>query len=116
MAEADIAMIVTLLNTSTVKEAAAALRVTDRTVRNRRQAVSTSCANWPARPDSSSAALADQPFQMIDERRHRSFDDVEHVRVGTRGAAAGSCRSSSPGMAYGSQRRSNWICSGSTET
>jgi hypothetical protein len=39
MAEADIAMIVTLLNTSTVKEAAAALRVTDRTVRNRRQAV-----------------------------------------------------------------------------
>jgi hypothetical protein len=39
MTEADIAMVVTLLNTSTVKEAAAALRVTDRTVRNRRHSV-----------------------------------------------------------------------------
>lgn len=39
MAEADVAMVVTLLNTSTVKQAAAALRVTDRTLRNRRQSV-----------------------------------------------------------------------------
>jgi len=39
MTEADIALVVTLLNTSTVKEAATALRVTDRTVRNRRQSV-----------------------------------------------------------------------------
>jgi len=39
MSEADIAIVVTLLNTSTVKQAAAALRVTDRTVRNRRQSV-----------------------------------------------------------------------------
>ncbi|MEP7203255.1 MAG: hypothetical protein ABI894_11625 [Ilumatobacteraceae bacterium] len=39
MSEADIALVVTLLNTSTVKQAASALRVTDRTVRNRRRAV-----------------------------------------------------------------------------
>ena len=39
MSDADIAVVTTLLNTSTVKQAAAALRVTDRTVRNRRQAV-----------------------------------------------------------------------------
>jgi len=39
MTEADLAMVVTLLNTSTVKQAAAALRVTDRTLRNRRQSV-----------------------------------------------------------------------------
>ena len=39
MSADDIAMVVALLNTSTVKEAAAALRVTDRTIRNRRQAV-----------------------------------------------------------------------------
>ncbi len=39
MSEADVAIVVTLLNTSNVKQAAAALRVTDRTVRNRRQAV-----------------------------------------------------------------------------
>ena len=39
MSEADVAIVVTLLNTSNVKQAAAALRVTDRTVRNRRQGV-----------------------------------------------------------------------------
>ena len=39
MSEADLAFVTTLLNTSTVKQAAAALRVTDRTVRNRRHAV-----------------------------------------------------------------------------
>lgn len=39
MSDADVTMVVTLLNTSTVKEAATALRVTDRTVRNRRQSV-----------------------------------------------------------------------------
>jgi len=39
MSADDIAMVVTLLNTSTVREAAAAMRVTDRTVRNRRHAV-----------------------------------------------------------------------------
>ena len=39
MSDADVAVVVTLLNTSTVKQAAAALRVTDRTVRNRREAV-----------------------------------------------------------------------------
>jgi hypothetical protein len=39
MSEADVAIVVTLLNTSNVKQAAAALRVTDRTVRNRRQVV-----------------------------------------------------------------------------
>ena len=39
MSDADIAVVVTLLNTSTVKQAAAALRVTDRTVRNRRESV-----------------------------------------------------------------------------
>jgi hypothetical protein len=39
MAEADVAMVVTLLNTSTVKQAAAALHVTARTLRNRRQSV-----------------------------------------------------------------------------
>lgn len=39
MSDADVTLVTTLLNTSTVKEAAAALRVTDRTVRNRRQAV-----------------------------------------------------------------------------
>jgi len=39
MAEADVAMVVTLLNTSTVKQAAAAMRVTARTVRNRRRSV-----------------------------------------------------------------------------
>jgi len=39
MTEADLAMVVTLLNTSTVKQAAAALRVTDRTLRNRRRSV-----------------------------------------------------------------------------
>jgi hypothetical protein len=39
MADADVAMVVTLLNTATVKQAAAALQVTDRTVRNRRQSV-----------------------------------------------------------------------------
>ncbi len=39
MSEADITLVTTLLNTSTVKQAAAVLRVTDRTVRNRRHAV-----------------------------------------------------------------------------
>ena len=39
MSDADLAVVVTLLNTSTVKQAAAALRVTDRTVRNRRESV-----------------------------------------------------------------------------
>jgi hypothetical protein len=39
MTDADVAVVVTLLNTSTVKQAAAALRVTDRTVRNRRESV-----------------------------------------------------------------------------
>ena len=39
MAAADVEIVVALLNTSTVKQAAAALRVTDRTVRNRRQSV-----------------------------------------------------------------------------
>ena len=39
MSDADVAVVVTLLNTSTVKQAAAALRVTDRTVRNRRESV-----------------------------------------------------------------------------
>ena len=39
MSEADVAVIVSLLSTSTVKQAAAALQVTDRTVRNRRQSV-----------------------------------------------------------------------------
>jgi hypothetical protein len=39
MSDADIAVVVTLLNTSSVKQAALALRVTDRTVRNRRQSV-----------------------------------------------------------------------------
>lgn len=39
MSEADLILVTTLLNTSTVKQAAAALRVTDRTVRNRRHAV-----------------------------------------------------------------------------
>ena len=39
MSEADQALVMTLLSTSTVKQAAAALRVTDRTVRNRRHAV-----------------------------------------------------------------------------
>ncbi|MEP7045931.1 MAG: hypothetical protein ABI949_04585 [Ilumatobacteraceae bacterium] len=39
MSDADVAVVVTLLNTSTVKEAAGILRVTDRTVRNRRRAV-----------------------------------------------------------------------------
>jgi hypothetical protein len=37
MSDADVAVVVTLLNTSTVKQAAVALRVTDRTVRNRRE-------------------------------------------------------------------------------
>jgi hypothetical protein len=39
MSEADLTLVTTLLNTSTVRQAAAALRVTDRTVRNRRLAV-----------------------------------------------------------------------------
>lgn len=39
MSDADLAVVTTLLNTSTVKQAAAVLQVTDRTVRNRRQAV-----------------------------------------------------------------------------
>ena len=39
MSDADVAVVVTLLNTSTVKQAAVALRVTDRTVRNRRELV-----------------------------------------------------------------------------
>jgi hypothetical protein len=39
MSDVDLAMVTTLLNTSTVKQAAAALRVTDRTIRNRRHAV-----------------------------------------------------------------------------
>jgi hypothetical protein len=39
MNDADVAMIVTLLNTSTVKQAAVVLGVTDRTVRNRRESV-----------------------------------------------------------------------------
>jgi hypothetical protein len=39
MSDSDVAVVTTLLNTSTVKQAAAALRVTDRTVRNRRQSV-----------------------------------------------------------------------------
>jgi hypothetical protein len=39
MSDADVAVVVTLLNTSTVKQAAVALRVTDRTVRNRRESV-----------------------------------------------------------------------------
>ena len=39
MSEDDLTMVTTLLNTSTVKQAAAALRVTDRTIRNRRHAV-----------------------------------------------------------------------------
>ena len=39
MCAADVEIVVALLNTSTVKQAAAALRVTDRTVRNRRQSV-----------------------------------------------------------------------------
>lgn len=39
MSDADVAVVVTLLNTATVKQAALALRVTDRTVRNRRESV-----------------------------------------------------------------------------
>ncbi len=39
MSDADVAVVATLLNTSTVKQAAAVLRVTDRTVRNRRHTV-----------------------------------------------------------------------------
>ena len=39
MSDADLTMVTTLLNTSTVKQAAAVLRVTDRTIRNRRHAV-----------------------------------------------------------------------------
>ena len=39
MSEADVTLVTTLLNTSTVKQAAAVLNVTDRTIRNRRQAV-----------------------------------------------------------------------------
>ena len=39
MSDADLTMVTTLLNTSTVKQAAAALRVTDRTIRNRRHSV-----------------------------------------------------------------------------
>jgi hypothetical protein len=39
MSDADVAIVVTLLNTTTVKAAAEALRVTDRTVRNRRESV-----------------------------------------------------------------------------
>ena len=39
MSDEDLTLVTTLLNTSTVKQAAAELRVTDRTVRNRRQAV-----------------------------------------------------------------------------
>jgi hypothetical protein len=39
MSEADLTLVTTLLNTSTVRQAAAALHVTDRTVRNRRHAV-----------------------------------------------------------------------------
>lgn len=39
MSHEDMEVVVALLNTSTVKEAATALRVTDRTVRNRRHAV-----------------------------------------------------------------------------
>jgi hypothetical protein len=39
MTDADLSLVTTLLNTSSVKEAAAELNVTDRTVRNRRQAV-----------------------------------------------------------------------------
>ncbi len=39
MSDADLTLVTTLLNTSTVKQAATALRVTDRTVRNRRHAV-----------------------------------------------------------------------------
>lgn len=39
MSEADVTLVTTLLNTATVKQAAAALNVTDRTIRNRRQAV-----------------------------------------------------------------------------
>lgn len=39
MSDADLTVVTTLLNTSSVKEAAAELDVTDRTVRNRRQAV-----------------------------------------------------------------------------
>ena len=39
MSDADVAVVVTLLNTSTVKQAAVALQVTDRTVRNRRDSV-----------------------------------------------------------------------------
>ncbi|MEY2445850.1 MAG: hypothetical protein QOE00_2430, partial [Ilumatobacteraceae bacterium] len=39
MSEDDVTLVTTLLNTRTVKEAAAKLHVTDRTIRNRRQAV-----------------------------------------------------------------------------
>jgi hypothetical protein len=39
MSRSDVAVVVALLNTSTVKQAATALGVTDRTVRNRRQTV-----------------------------------------------------------------------------
>ena len=39
MSKADVDVVVALLNTSTVKQAATSLRVTDRTVRNRRHAV-----------------------------------------------------------------------------
>jgi hypothetical protein len=39
MSPADVAIVVALLNTATVKQAAASLRITDRTVRNRRRAV-----------------------------------------------------------------------------
>ena len=39
MSDDDLAMVRALLNTSTVKQAAAVLRVTDRTIRNRRHAV-----------------------------------------------------------------------------
>jgi len=39
MNDADVAVVVSLLNSSTVKQAAVALGVTDRTVRNRRESV-----------------------------------------------------------------------------
>jgi hypothetical protein len=39
MSQADITIVVALLNTSTVKQAATSLRVTDRTVRNRRRSI-----------------------------------------------------------------------------
>ena len=114
---ADIELARRLGRGETTREIAQSTNVTDRTVRNKRDAVTY---RLRARGPGDGLSCAGQTVSLINHARWSIIGGTQRsmtsniARCASAGLPHGSAKFSSPGIAYGSQRRSNCNCSGST--